>query len=526
MHTAPANPLDASMVPGQGPGAGTDTDTPTDPIVDLLVIGGGINGTAIARDAAGRGLSVLLVEQDDLASHTSGASSKLIHGGLRYLEYYEFRLVRKALQERERLLRCAPHIVRPMRFIVPHDPATRPAWMLRAGLFLYDHLARRALLPGSNMISLRDHPAGLALQERWTRAFAYSDAWVDDARFVVLNAVDAREHGARIETRTRCISAERRDGLWQVCLQDGTTLATHVRRARALVNAAGPWVAQLLDQTLRQASRHRVRLVKGSHIVVPRLFTHDNAYLFQNPDGRILFAVPYEQDYTALGTTDVELSGPPGEAHINDEEIAYLCSMASRYFKQAVRPQDVLFTWSGVRALLDDEASSAAAVTRDYLLELNQDGAPLLSIFGGKLTTSRKLGEEAVDLLLPCLPAAGARPAWTASAALPGGDIENADFASFFQRLQAAYPWLPHALAERWARAYGTRVHHFLAGLTRLEDLGTPIAPGLYAVELGYLRDQEWARTADDVLRRRSKLGLHLDEVQQQAVADWMATFS
>jgi glycerol-3-phosphate dehydrogenase len=479
---------------------------------DLLVVGGGINGAGIARDAAGRGLAVLLVEQDDLATHTSSSSTKLIHGGLRYLEYKEFGLVRKALQERERLLRVAPHIIRPLRFVMPHMPHLRPAWLIRAGLFLYDHLARRELLPGSRGIAMRRHAAGAPLVESIERGFVYSDGSVDDARLVVLNALDASEHGATIATRTKLVKAQRAGGQWHAELQreDGSRVAV---RARALANAAGPWVSQLLRDALGLDATHAVRLVKGSHIVTRRLFDHDHAYIFQNPDKRIIFAIPYEEAFTLIGTTDVEYRGDPAAVSITEDETRYLCESINRYFKRKVAPADVCWSYSGVRPLLEDEdADNPAAVTRDYRLELdtgaNQAQAPLLSVFGGKITTFRKLAEEALDLLADSLGYSAS--AWTANAPLPGGDIADARFETFATRFANEHAWLPAGLANRYARAYGTRARRVIGAARSLEGMGPELAPGLYEREVVYLRETEWARCADDVLWRRSKLGLHL----------------
>ncbi|WP_027800179.1 glycerol-3-phosphate dehydrogenase [Paraburkholderia dilworthii] len=478
---------------------------------DLLVVGGGINGAGIARDAAGRGLSVLLCEQDDLAAHTSSASTKLIHGGLRYLEYREFRLVRKALQERETLLRAAPHIMWPLRFVMPHMPDLRPAWLIRAGLFLYDHLARRELLPGSRGIVMRNHPAGAPLVESIKRGFVYSDGWVNDARLVVLNALDAAEHGAKILTRTKLLSAVRAGGEWRAQLKraDGTTVDV---RAASIANAAGPWVGELLQGALGRAASHSVRLVKGSHIVTRRLFEHDHAYIFQNPDKRIIFAIPYEHDYTLIGTTDLEYRGDPAQVAISADETQYLCDSINRYFKQKISPADVRWTYSGVRPLLEEEgADNPSAVTRDYSLELDAPAgeAPLLSVFGGKITTFRKLAEEAVDTLTHAL-GSGA-PSWTAGAPLPGGDIPQANFERFLAELKQQHSWLPADLAHRLARAYGTRVKNVIGRARSLADLGRAFAPGLHEAELAYLRDTEWARSAHDVLWRRSKLGLHVE---------------
>ncbi|CAN7565275.1 glycerol-3-phosphate dehydrogenase [Caballeronia sp. LjRoot29] len=484
-------------------------------LYDVLVVGGGVNGTGIARDAAGRGLTVMLCEKDDLASHTSSSSTKLIHGGLRYLEYGEYRLVRKALQEREVLLRAAPHIIWPLRFVMPHMPNLRPAWMIRAGLFLYDHLARRELLPGSRGIKMRRHPAGAPLIDSIKRGFVYSDGWVDDARLVALNAVDAQEHGAVIKTRTRLVSARRGEGVWHAALADNQG-ATFEIRARSIANAAGPWVSDLLKDSLNSNThtRHTVRLVKGSHIVTRRLFEHDHAYIFQNPDKRIIFAIPYEHDYTLIGTTDLEYHGDPSKVVISPEETAYLCDSINRYFKKHISPADVCWTYAGVRGLLEDEnAENASAVTRDYLLELDTPAneAPLLSVFGGKITTFRKLAEEAVDKLGAALQSPARSKTWTEGAPLPGGDIANADFALFLSSFKQRNSWLPDELAHRYARAYGTRAQKLLGNAGSLADLGEALAPSLYEAELRYMRDNEWTTCADDVLWRRSKLGLHLE---------------
>jgi len=499
---------------------------------DVLIVGGGINGAGIARDAAGRGLSVLLCEQDDLAAHTSSASTKLIHGGLRYLEYYEFNLVRKALIEREVLLRSAPHIMWPLRFVMPHARGQRPALLIRAGLLLYDVLARRELLPGSAGVDLTRHPAGKPLKGEYARGFVYSDGWVDDARLVVLNAMAAREHGATILTRTACTAVRRETAHWHATLR-GRDGVQRTVRAAALVNAAGPWTAAFLQAAAPQAQGRTLRLIKGSHIVVRRLFEHDFAYIFQHPDGRIVFAIPYERDFTLIGTTDLDYTGDPGQVAIDSGEIAYLCELSSQYFRQAIAPGDVVWSYSGVRPLVEDAAADAKAVTRDYRLELDRGadpaGAPLLSIFGGKITTFRKLAEEAVDLLAPLL--GNRRRAWTAAACLPGGDLFGArpqnravlDFDGYVHDLQRHYAWLPGPLVQRYARAYGTRIHVLLAGRTALPQMGDEIASGLFAVEVDYLRAQEWAVTARDILWRRSKLGLHLAAGAEARLDAWMA---
>ena len=507
---------------------------------DVLVVGGGINGAGIARDLAGRGLNVVLCERDDLAAHTSSASTKLIHGGLRYLEYSEFGLVRKALQEREVLLRSAPHIMWPLRFVMPHAPAMRPAWMIRAGLFLYDHLARREWLPGSGGINLRTHAAGAPLKTEYTRGFIYSDGWVDDARLVALCAVDAAERGATVLTRTSCLEAVRSPAGWQATLRNAAGTALHVS-ARALVNAAGPWAEHLLKTAVRNADgqppreRLSLRLVRGSHIVVPRLFTHEHAYIFQASDERIVFAIPYEQAFTLIGTTDVEVAEPDSAQTCSDAEADYLCQEVNRYFRTEVRPEHIIWRYAGVRPLLEDHAGDAKAATRDYKLELNHDGAPLLTVWGGKITTFRKLSEQAADQV--CAALGEPRPAWTRAAFLPGGDLSgrigaatrpDVDFARFVQSVQQQSPWLPPDLAHRLARAYGSRIDRVLRtpqgqAATQLQDLGACILPQLYEAELRYLQQVEWAQTACDVLWRRSKLGLHTTSAEQQALRDWFA---
>ena len=473
---------------------------------DLLVVGGGINGTGIARDAAGRGLSVLLCEKDDLAAHTSSASTKLIHGGLRYLENFHFALVRKALLEREVLLAAAPHLMRPLRFVMPHDAHLRPAWMIRAGLFLYDHLARRRLLAASSSIDLRSHVAGEALLPRYQRGFVYSDGWTDDARLVVHNAIDARERGARILTRTRCERLEPHNGGWIATLLDDT------RRfqvsARAIVNATGPWVSRFVREVSAVNAARSVRLVKGSHIVVPQLFAHRFAYIFQNADGRIVFAIPYEHEFTLIGTTDVDYRGEPDAVRIDADEISYLCEIVNRYFRRETRPSDVVWNYSGVRPLLSDESADPSAVTRDYALELDKHPAPLLSVFGGKITTYRKLAETAVDKLSSALGSKGHR--WTHAARLPGGDLPGDSLAAFLRIVERRYPWLPVTVRRRYAHAYGARIERLIGSASSLAEMGQELLPELYAREVDYLQRQEFARTADDILWRRTKLGLRL----------------
>ncbi|MDQ0068785.1 glycerol-3-phosphate dehydrogenase [Variovorax boronicumulans] len=503
---------------------------------DVLIVGGGINGCGIARDLAGRGWRVVLCEKDDLASHTSSSSTKLIHGGLRYLEYYEFSLVRKALQEREVLLKSAPHIMWPLRFVMPHDPSMRPAWMIRIGLFMYDHLAKREVLPGSRSVDLRKHAAGKPLKNQYKRGFIYSDGWVDDARLVVLNALDAQARGAEVLTRTRCTHARRDADGWTATLEGPQ--GTRTVRARAVVNAAGPWAESFLRGVAQSAkgeslATKSLRLVKGSHIIVPRLFEHDHAYIFQNPDKRIIFAIPYQDEFTLIGTTDIELNGDdPGAARIAQEEIDYLCTQASRYFEKPIVPADVVWTYSGVRPLLDDASGDPSAVTRDYMLESNTTAAPLLSVWGGKITTFRKLAEDAADEVGKMLGQSNAqRPAWTDGAFLAGGDLSawigaakrpDDDFERFVSAVQARYPWLYGKLTRRLARAYGARVSELLGDAKSLADLGPAVAPHLHERELRFLQTHEWAVSSDDVLWRRSKLGLHYTPAEREQVVAWL----
>ncbi|HTD12412.1 MAG TPA: glycerol-3-phosphate dehydrogenase [Steroidobacteraceae bacterium] len=483
---------------------------------DLLIVGGGVNGCGIARDAAGRGLSVVLCEQDDLAAHTSSASTKLIHGGLRYLEDLHFSLVRKALVERQVLLATAPHIMRPLRFIMPHAAHLRPAWLIRAGLILYDALAPRTQLAGSAAVDLRTHIAGASLKSDYRRGFVYSDVQTDDARLVVLNAIDARARGARILTRARCERLTSDGNSWNASvLQAGVR---HVLRARAVVNATGPWVSRFVSEATPVHASRAVRLVKGSHIVVPRLFAHRFAYIFQNEDRRIVFAIPYEHDFTLIGTTDVDYHGEPGTVRIDSGEISYLCALANRYFTQPLTPADVLWSYSGVRPLLADEATDPMRVTRDYALELDRQPAPLLSVFGGKITTYRRLAEDAVNLLATVL---GGGDAWTAAAKLPGGDMPQGSFAVFLRSTERRYPWLPPRLRLRLAHAYGTRLERVLGNAASPADCGGEILPQLYECELDYLCREEFAQSAQDVLWRRSKLGLHLINSDVSALERW-----
>ncbi|MTI44924.1 homodimeric glycerol 3-phosphate dehydrogenase (quinone) [Roseibium hamelinense] len=480
------------------------------PDYDLVVIGGGINGTGIARDAVGRGASVLLAEMGDLAGATSSASTKLIHGGLRYLEYYEFDLVRKALKEREVLWRAAPHIVWPLRFILPHHKDLRPAWLLRLGLFLYDHLGGRKLLPATKTVKLDRAPFSEGLKSLFSKGFEYSDCWVEDARLVVLNARDAADRGAEILTRTKCYSARREGKLWRIDLRNLETGEESTVTASVLVNAAGPWVADMLSGVVGANRTSNVRLVKGSHIVVPRLYTHDRCFIFQNGDGRIIFAIPYETDFTLIGTTDVDYQSDPGEVTISNDEVSYLCKAVSEYFERAVTKDDVVHTYSGVRPLYDDGAEDAKAATRDYVLELEggKESPALLSVFGGKITTYRKLAEHALEKVTPFLPFN--KGIWTANAPLPGGDFDVLSFADQVSGLRDSYPFLGERFAKRLMHAYGTDSQHILGGAKSIADLGHHFGADLYEAEVKWLVDREWARTSDDIAWRRSKLGLRL----------------
>ncbi|MGJ0502225.1 MAG: glycerol-3-phosphate dehydrogenase [Methylocystis sp.] len=485
-------------------------------IYDLLIVGGGINGCAIARDAAGRGLAVRLVEQGDLAQGTSSASTKLIHGGLRYLELYEFRLVHEALAERELLLAAAPHIIWPLKFVLPYEKGLRPVWMLRLGLFLYDHLARRKRLEASHMVKLAGDPLGAPLRDAYRVGFTYADCWVDDARLVVLNARDAAERGATISVGAKLVHAERRGDCWRATLESGETIET-----RALINAAGPWVSQVIEDALRIRSRKHVRLVKGSHLVLRKLFEGPQAYILQNPDGRIVFAIPYEDDFTLVGTTDVSFDGPPGAVAISEAETDYLLNSLNHFLRKAATRDDIASSYAGLRPLYDDGSLEASVVTRDYAFDLDApEGAPpSLSIFGGKITTARRLAEHALNELARFLPGAG--EAWTAGAVVPGGDMPQG-FDAFLDELKRAKPFLGDGLALRLARAYGTRVLQILNDARAFSDLGRDFGRGLTEAEIAYLREKEWARTADDVLWRRSKLGLHMSDAQQQALREFV----
>ncbi len=490
---------------------------------DLFIIGGGINGCGIARDAAGRGYKVFLCEMNDLGSGTSSWSSKLIHGGLRYLEHYEFRLVREALSERELLWSLAPHTIRPLRFVLPHHKGLRPAWLLRIGLFLYDHIGSRKLLPPTRSVDLTSDETGKPLKDAFRKGFKYSDCMVDDARLVILNAQDARARGAEIKTRTKCVSARHSDGIWHVVTED---IASSVRTkitAKMVINAAGPWVDTVLGASFGRNNPHNVRMVQGSHIVVPKLYDHGRAYIFQNSDGRIVFAIPYHEDFTLIGTTDRDFEGDPAEAKISAGETDYLLSLANDYFETPVKREDIVWDYSGVRPLYDDGASEAQEATRDYVLHKgDREGEPpIVNIFGGKLTTFRRLAESAMELVEEAIGRKG-RP-WTHKPKLPGGDFETTAFDQFVERLKGEYPWMEADVIHRLCRQFGTNIRMVLAGARNLSDLGKDFGHGLYEAEIRYLAVNEWARTAKDVLWRRTKLGLKFSSEEANTLDEWMA---
>ncbi len=492
--------------------------TEAPPPYDVIVIGGGVNGAGVARDAAGRGARVLLIERGDLAQGTSSASTKLIHGGLRYLEHYEFALVREALKEREILWGIAPHIIWPLRFVLPHRPGLRPRWLLRLGLFLYDHIGGRKKLPATRSIDLRRHEAGAPLQPQYVHGFEYSDGWVDDARLVLLNARDAADKGARIRTRMHAETMRVEEGHWVVEARDDRGRAYRFT-GKSLVNAAGPAVLDLLARASAPPD-HRMRLVRGSHIVVRRKFEHAYAYFFQLPDGRIFFAIPYERDFTLIGTTDQDHDGSLAEVRASDAEIAYLCEGASEYFRAPVTPADVVWTYSGVRPLIEDGSGRPEAATRGYRIDLDSDeGAPLLTIYGGKITSYRHVAEAAVDALADHVPAITGRR-WTAEAALPGGDFPTDGAATIEAEYRRAHPFLPAATVDRIVKAYGTDARAWLGGAKDWDALGGEIAHGLSAAEVDWMMTREWARTTDDILWRRSKLGLLFgkEDVEKLAV--------
>lgn len=488
--------------------------------VDLFVIGGGINGAGFARDAAGRGLKVALCEKDDLAEGTSSRSGKLVHGGLRYLEYYEFRLVREALIEREVLMNAAPHIIWPLRFVLPHSPQDRPAWLVRLGLFLYDHLGGRKKLPGTRTLDLRRAPEGAPIKDQYTRGFEYSDCWVDDARLVVLNAVDAAERGAVVLTRAPAVSARREGGQWLVTTKNALTGESRQFTAKVLVNAAGPWVTDVLTRVAGANSSRNVRLVKGSHIITPKFWEGPHSYLVQNHDKRVIFINPYEGNKALIGTTDISYEGRAEDVACDPGEVAYLLDAVNRYFKERLTAADVQESFSGVRPLFDDGQGNPSAVTRDYVFDLDEaGGAPLLNIFGGKITTYRELAERGMHRLAKFFPQMGGD--WTHAAPLPGGDMENADYDLFRDRMKADYPWMSRTLREYYGRRYGTLTATIVGKATALEGLGRYFGGNLYEAEVRYLVANEWAQTPEDVIWRRTKNKLMMSEAQIAAFADW-----
>lgn len=498
-------------------------DSPSHLETDLLVIGGGINGVGIAADAAGRGLSVILCEKGDLAQGTSSASTKLIHGGLRYLENYDFLLVRQALHEREILLKSAPYLIRPITFVLPHEKHLRPVWMIQLGLFLYDHLAHRAVLPASKKINLKKSIEGIALQPEFNTAFIYSDCRTDDARLVVTNALAAQQHGAHIFTRTKCLHAERYQGKWRVACVDQMTQKQFTIVASAIVNATGPWANQILTEVFQIHSPSRLHLIKGSHIVVPKLYDGEHAYILQQSDQRIIFVIPYQENFSLIGTTELNYHDSLDTVTISREEIDYLIRATAKYFTHKIIPEDVIWSYSGVRPLYGDPKNGPSAISREYHLEVVDDNhqAPLLTVFGGKLTTYRTLAEHALKLLKPYFPRMG--NAWTAHALLPGGDTQTLELKKFIEQLQKQYQWLPASLIARFAKSYGTLTHQILKGATQVQDLGKEFGAGLYEKEIIYLIEHEWAITLDDILWRRSKLGLFLTNLEKKQLGDYLA---
>lgn len=495
-----------------------------DKIYDVFIIGGGINGCAIARDAVGRGYSVALAEMNDLASGTSSWSSKLIHGGLRYLEYYEFRLVREALGEREVLLKSAPHIIWPLRFVLPHHSGLRPAWLLRLGLFLYDTIGKRKLLPGTSVLNLTKDVTGKPLKKIFSKGFEYSDCWVNDARLVVLNAKDAQDRGALIQTRTKVVAAHREEKLWHVTTENTRTGERQEFKTRSIVNAAGPWVDHVLGGAFGANNAKNVRLVQGSHIVVPKLHDHDRAYIFQNADNRIIFAIPYEFNYTLIGTTDQDYEGDPADVKITPQETTYLCDAASEYFEKPIKPEDIVWSYSGVRPLFDDGATEAQEATREYVLRVDgvDDEAPVINVFGGKLTTSRRLAESMMEKIEDALGTKS--PAWTADGVLPGGDFPVNGYRDLVAETHKKYRFLDVGLIMRLVRLYGTKVKTLLDGVENEHDMGQGFGEGLTAKEVEYLIAHEWAVTAEDIVWRRTKLGIRFDQQQIDALEKFMAS--
>lgn len=492
-------------------------------VYDLVVIGGGINGTGIAADAAGRGLSVLLCEQNDFASATSSASSKLIHGGLRYLEYFDFGLVRESLRERRTLLKSAPHLIRPMRFIVPYNKLLRPFWMIRLGLFLYDLMGQGRAFKRSKTIYFNISDPYNPLNRTIRKGFIYSDCFGDDARLVIANALRAERGGAEIAIKTRCLSAERHENQWHILLENMITKQTYTIKSKAVVNATGPWVEECIKNVFHMEVKHHIRLVKGSHIIVPKLYDSEQAYVLQHKDGRVVFVIPYLKQFTLIGTTDMDFYGDPQNAKIDFQEKAYLCDLVSEYFHHPVKAQQILYSWSGVRPLIDDKATTLASLNRGYKLDLNinaHDTLPLINVFGGKLTTYRTLAEKTLNMLAPFFPLAG--DAWTAKRPLPGGDLPDASLTEFLERLAVEYQWLPSSLLLRYAQSYGTLTYSLLQGVKDISELGEDLGHGLYEKEVIYLIQKEWARTADDILWRRSKLGLYFSLSEQEKLKTWL----
>ncbi len=491
-------------------------------IYDLFIIGGGINGCGIARDAVGRGYSVMLAEMNDLASGTSSWSTKLIHGGLRYLEHYEFRLVRESLMEREVLWANAPHIIWPLRFVLPHHKGLRPAWFLRLGLLIYDYIGGRRLLPATKTLDMSSDVSGKPLKPLFSKAFEYSDCWVNDARLVVLNARDAADRGAIVRTRTKVVKAERTGDHWTIQTLDTRTGEQQAVQARMLINAGGPWVDQIIGNALGKNDAHNVRLVQGSHIVVKRMFDHDKCYIFQNADNRIIFAIPYERDFTLIGTTDQDYVGDPKDVKITDKETDYLCDAASEYFKRPVTRDDIVWTYSGVRPLFDDGASKAQEATRDYVLKVDgtRDNGAVLNIFGGKITTYRRLAEHVMEKIEAVLGAKG--ESWTKNGTMPGGDFPVTGFNALVQSLISDYPFLDQRRATRLARLYGTKARILLGNAKSLTDLGLQFGPDLTAGEVDYLMAHEWAQEAEDILWRRTKAGLVTDAAAQKALGEYI----
>ncbi len=498
-----------------------------DNTVDIFIIGGGINGCGIARDAVGRGYSVYLCEADDLASGTSSQSTKLIHGGLRYLEYYEFRLVREALTEREIVWAMAPHIVHPMRFILPYHKGLRPAWLLRLGLFLYDHIGGRKKLPPTSTVDLAHDETGKVLRGNYTRGFEYSDCAVDDARLVVLNALDATERGASINTRSKCIDIQRTKEYWTLTVEDQFTQEQKQISAKILVNAAGPWVDTILETLHPADDNHNIRLVQGSHIIVPKLYEHDKCYIFQNKDNRIIFSIPYQDDFTLIGTTDHEFQGDPRQSKITQEEIDYLCEASNHYFNKQIIPDDIVSTFAGVRSLYNDGASKAQEATRDYVLRVDRPTpkvAPIINIFGGKITTYRRLAESVMEKVEGLFEKSSEQNQgkWTQTAPLPGGDFDIDDFDKCCDKLNKQYPFLSINQCQQYFKHYGTRSQQMLGNATSIDDMGKDFGHGLYQCEVEYLINNEWARTAQDILWRRTKLGLKFSEAEYQALEKWL----